>query len=138
MTHEQAFVVMYRFLEKCCERKYSDVINDILSWSQTLDDNRPVDSAVWSDWIECFESVGARDISPELAFSIVRKFLEKYYSMISVVDLENLLDKMQTCANGRPVDPLIWQDWTHSVQRVLKNKEDLGTIRMVLIKPEKG
>jgi hypothetical protein len=53
----EAFKVMFSFLEKYYEQTQSDDIGSLLGDLTLLDDDRPIDSAMWEEWLEAVEKI---------------------------------------------------------------------------------
>lgn len=57
------------------------------------------------------------------AFNAMRNFLEGYYERTSSDDVGSLLGDMQIFSDGSTADSAAWDDWTESVNTVLKESK---------------
>ncbi len=52
LTVQEAYQAMYAYLENLYEMTESDDLAGFLGGMSQLDDGKPADAAVWSDWLE--------------------------------------------------------------------------------------
>lgn len=57
LTAEESYKAMYIFLSRLHDMTHSEDLAGFLGSMATLDDGRPVDAAIWEDWIEAIEEV---------------------------------------------------------------------------------
>ncbi len=50
LTKKQAYIAMFYYLENLYNLTHSDDLGGFLGSMVILEDGKPVDSAVWSDW----------------------------------------------------------------------------------------
>jgi len=53
------------------------------------------------------------------AFQAMILFLETYYEQTQADDIGALLGSLQLLEDGKPADPVLWQDWLKSSQSVI-------------------
>jgi hypothetical protein len=69
-------------------------------------------------------------LSPELAFTAMSIFLERYRARTRDGDLGALLGDIQMNArDGRPFDPAAWSGWMEAVEAALQQSEELVAAR---------
>ena len=67
ITIQQAYKAMYLYLEGLYEMTGSDDLGGFLGSMSILEDGKPADSAVWSDWIE---AVDKSNMNPNISLEI--------------------------------------------------------------------
>lgn len=70
ITIEQAYKAMYLYLEALYDMTGSDDLAGFLGGMSTLEDGKPVDSAIWSDWLE---AVDKSKNNPDISSILCRK-----------------------------------------------------------------
>lgn len=55
ITIEHAYKAMYLYLKELYEMTQSDDLAGFLGSMSMLDDGKPVDAAIWSDWLEAID-----------------------------------------------------------------------------------
>lgn len=58
------------------------------------------------------------------AYAAMFKFLEKYYELTNAVDVGVLLGSMTLTADGKPLDPAMWEEWLEVVDEVCNTRSD--------------
>jgi len=56
LSHKDAYVAMFAFLEEHYKRTGSDDIGSLLSGLCLMQDSMPMDQAYWNDWEKAVES----------------------------------------------------------------------------------
>jgi len=54
-------------------------------------------------------------LTVEEAYKAMYLYLEKLYYLTNSDDLGGFLGSMTLLPDGRPMDPVVWQDWLESV-----------------------
>ena len=67
ITIKQAYKAMYLYLEGLYEMTGSDDLAGFLGSMSILEDGKPADGAVWSDWIE---AVDKSNMNPNISLEI--------------------------------------------------------------------
>lgn len=60
LTTDQAYRAMFSFLEKYYEATGADDVGALLGSMNLLEDGRPADSAIWTDWCNAVQQALAR------------------------------------------------------------------------------
>lgn len=108
LTKLEAFKVMVKFLEDIYAKNQSDDIAVLLGVSALLQDDRPVDSALWKDWVNAIRHNDLRDTLTHLeAFSVMTKFLEDYYECGESKDVLAIIKQLKET----PINPIVWDEW---------------------------
>jgi hypothetical protein len=66
LSEQEAFEAMYAFLVDVYERTKSDDLGSLLGSMSFLADGRPVDLAIWSDWLKCVQQAKKKDVRTDL------------------------------------------------------------------------
>jgi len=67
ITIKQAYKAMYLYLERLYDMTGSDDLAGFLGGMSILEDGKPTDIAMWSDWLEAIEKArGNSNISLEI------------------------------------------------------------------------
>ena len=53
----EAFKAMFSFLENYYEQTQADDIGTLLGSLTLLEDNRPIDSGMWEEWLEAIKKI---------------------------------------------------------------------------------
>jgi len=124
LTQIQAFKVMLTFLDEYYDKTLSDDIGALLSGLALLEDDRPVDSAVWHDWAKAINNKNIENNLTSLqAFEAMINFLEDYCKRGSSHDVLILLDMLKkSLIKSAPNQP-IWNNWLKCVDKILQDKE---------------
>lgn len=57
LTEEEAYLAMFKFLENYYFLTKTDDVGALLGIMNFMEDGKPVDIALWDDWLECIEEV---------------------------------------------------------------------------------
>jgi hypothetical protein len=57
LTPHQAYAAMFKFLEKYYELTNADDIGALLGSMQMAEDGKPMDPAMWDEWVETLDGV---------------------------------------------------------------------------------
>ncbi len=60
---KEAYAAMYQYLCDLYERTNSDDLGSFLGGMLLMDDGKPADSAVWSDWTDAIEKSQSKNAS---------------------------------------------------------------------------
>lgn len=122
LTKLQAYHALIRFLEIYYEQIDSDDLGSLLGEMDFLSDGSTADPAAWEEWTDSINIVKPKEetLTRIEAFNAMRKFLETYYKQTSSSDVGSILNDSKILPNGNTVNPVIWNNWTKSVDIVLK------------------
>ena len=59
LSLREAYAAMYAFLERRYQITESDELANILTGMSLVSDDKPVDPAVWSEWVKAIDSAKA-------------------------------------------------------------------------------
>ena len=116
----QAFKVAVCFLEHFYYKTSSDDLGSLLGDMQLLEDGSGTwDSAAWHDWIDALE--GKLSVTSYEAFVVTFNFLNAYHTRTSSssVDIQSLLDEMETYKIKKTINATIWQIWMSCTTNVM-------------------
>lgn len=62
-------------------------------------------------------------LSKEEAYLAMYFFIENLYALTNDDSLAGFLGSMQVLKDGKPMDPAYWEDWEHSILKVLSKPQ---------------
>lgn len=57
LTEEEAYQAMFKFLKDYYFLAKTDDVGALLGSMQIIEDGKPLDMAMWQDWLKCVEDV---------------------------------------------------------------------------------
>ncbi|WJY20383.1 hypothetical protein QTA57_10945 [Fontisubflavum oceani] len=68
LSPEQAYLAMFCFLDSFYKRTGSDDVGALLGSMSLLNDGRPMDSALWGEWLESVAKSLEQEVDASLTF----------------------------------------------------------------------
>lgn len=126
LSIEEGYRTMILFLEGLHQRNNSDDLAEFLS-SMDINkhDGRPMDPALWYDWIDAIKGIRHIDylenaqLSIDESYRAMILFLEGLCQRTNSDDLPAILGSMDINKHdGRPMDPALWDDWMDAIKGI--------------------
>lgn len=67
MTEEEAYVAMYAFLENWYQLTRADALTILLGSMSMMSDGRPMDAALWQDWMDAIDKMESGQVAIKMA-----------------------------------------------------------------------
>jgi len=133
---KEAYNISTDFLEKYYEKNPSDDLGILLSCMMFLEDENPIDPALWEDWIDAANNIKTQykktksnkfiNFSLKEAYKIMEIYLKAYGERINSINIKILLKKIILPNEPKYKNSIYWQEWINSADKIKKLGDKAG------------
>lgn len=114
----EAYIAAILFLDHIYKQTKFDDLGSLLGDMSLLEDNLPVDFAIWEDWLEAISN--KTNITKEEAFKAMQQFLQGYAQRTESDEIASFLSLLQ----NQQKKTSYYKAWQSYLEVVLKKKSD--------------